>query len=224
MHPKTSREKRSEGGARTVNTSDRIHTSIREVVLRFAVLVGFLVGGTAVAAGTGAGRPAQAATAVNAEQARGDGARFAQVDQPLRPPAERGKKAKWVSPMPGAEVTSCWERRWGTMHKGIDYAEPENTPVNAASAGKVYGVGRLYSGYGISVVIDHGNGIFTHYAHLNKTTVKHGRSVEAGQLIGREGSTGDSTGPHLHFEVHRGLWKQLNPAPWMRARGVDVKC
>jgi murein DD-endopeptidase MepM/ murein hydrolase activator NlpD len=57
---------------------------------------------------------------------------------------------------------------------------------------------------------------------MNRADVQVGDKVAAGDTIGREGSTGDSTGPHLHFEVHKGLWNQINPAPWMRARGVNL--
>ncbi|MGW0436081.1 M23 family metallopeptidase [Micromonospora sp. NPDC003197] len=133
-------------------------------------------------------------------------------------------KADWVNPMPGASTTSCYGQRWGTLHAGIDLAMPANTPVVAAAAGTVVNTGWAFTGYGISVVIDHGNGYLTHYAHLNETTVNVGQKVSAGTLIGREGSTGDSTGPHLHFEVHNGLWNQVDPGPWMRARGVDLGC
>src|SRR5690606_14465922 len=101
--------------------------------------------------------------------------------------------------MPGARVTSCFGPRWGVLHAGIDLAKPANTPVYAAGAGRVTAAGWVYSGYGISVMIDHGNGYLTHYAHLNEATVNVGDRVAAGDLIGREGSTGDSTGPHLHF-------------------------
>ena len=83
--------------------------------------------------------------------------------------------------------------------------------------------GWVYSGYGISVVIDHGNGFLSHYAHASQTRVAVGQRVAPGQSIA-VGVTGDSTGPHLHFEIHQGLWHQIDPAPWLRARGVTVGC
>jgi murein DD-endopeptidase MepM/ murein hydrolase activator NlpD len=132
--------------------------------------------------------------------------------------------ADWVHPMPGASVTSCYGQRWGTLHAGIDLAMPANTPIRAAAAGTVVEAGWVYSGYGISVVIDHGDGWLTHYAHMNSTAVGVGTKVASGDVIGYEGSTGDSTGPHLHFEVHNGLWNQVDPAPWMRQRGVELGC
>jgi len=134
-------------------------------------------------------------------------------------------KPTWVSPMPNARTTSCFGKRWGVLHAGVDLAMPEDTPILAAGAGVVHDAGWLYTGYGNSVVIDHGGGVLTHYAHMNKTAVRKGQRVRPGDLIGYEGSTGDSTGPHLHFEVHIGaLWKQVDPQPWMKARGVDLHC
>jgi murein DD-endopeptidase MepM/ murein hydrolase activator NlpD len=130
----------------------------------------------------------------------------------------------WVTPMPGAEITSCFGQRWGVLHAGIDLAADAGTPIHAAAAGTVLAAGWMYAGYGISVMIDHGGGVQTHYAHQSGTVVQPGQKVKAGQIIGYEGSTGDSTGPHLHFEVHQGLWNQLNPAPFMRARGVNLGC
>lgn len=144
--------------------------------------------------------------------------------QETEEPVEPEKTPDWVHPMPGATVTSCYGPRWGTLHAGIDLAKPANTPVRAAGAGTVVTAGWAYSGYGISVVIDHGNGYLTHYAHLNRTDVQVGDKVAPGDVIGREGSTGDSTGPHLHFEVHNGMWNQVNPSPWMRNRGVELGC
>lgn len=133
--------------------------------------------------------------------------------------------AAWVSPMPGAPVSSCYGMRGGVLHAGIDLAGTENTPIHAVAAGTVITAGAAYDGYGISVVIDHGNGILTHYAHQNRTAVSVGDKVSPGQVIGYEGATGDATGPHLHFEVHQGgLWNQIDPAPFMRARGVDLGC
>ncbi|MEE6305889.1 M23 family metallopeptidase [Plantactinospora veratri] len=138
------------------------------------------------------------------------------------PPAR--KAAAWVDPMPGAGVTSCYGMRWGTMHAGIDLAMPADTPIRAAGAGTVVDAGWAFAGYGISVVVDHGDGWLTHYAHQSRTVVSVGDRVKPGQVIGYEGATGDATGPHLHFEVHNGLWNQVDPAPWMRARGVDLGC
>ncbi|WDZ88264.1 M23 family metallopeptidase [Micromonospora cathayae] len=133
-------------------------------------------------------------------------------------------KAAWVDPMPGAAVTSCYGPRWGVLHAGIDLALPAGTPVRAAAAGTVVKAGDAGDGYGISVFVDHGSHL-THYAHLSAATVSVGAKVAAGTTIGREGSTGDSTGPHLHFEVHQGgMWNQIDPAPFMRARGVDLGC
>ncbi|MEU5782789.1 M23 family metallopeptidase [Micromonospora lupini] len=132
--------------------------------------------------------------------------------------------AAWVDPMPGASVTSCYGERWGTLHAGIDLALPSGTPIHAAAAGTVTQAGDAADGYGNSVFIDHGNGYLTHYAHQSRIAVTVGQKVKAGQVIGYEGATGDATGPHLHFEVHQGMWNQIDPAPFMRAHGVDLGC
>ncbi|PZG16867.1 peptidase M23 [Micromonospora craterilacus] len=134
-------------------------------------------------------------------------------------------KSSWVIPMAGAAITSCYGPRWGTLHAGIDFALPAGTPVRAAFGGTVAKAGDVGDGYGISVFIDHGNGYLTHYAHMSTAKVSVGAKVSTGQTIGLEGSTGDSTGPHLHFEVHQGqMWNQIDPAPFLRARGIDVAC
>ncbi|SCG34232.1 M23 family metallopeptidase [Micromonospora halophytica] len=134
-------------------------------------------------------------------------------------------KPSWVLPMKGADITSCYGPRWGTLHAGIDFAMPAGTPVRAAFGGTVEKAGDIGDGYGISVVVNHGNGYLTHYAHLSTAKVGVGDKVGAGETIGLEGSTGDSTGPHLHFEVHQGqMWNQIDPGPFLRARGVAVGC
>ncbi|MEV7331719.1 M23 family metallopeptidase [Micromonospora sp. NPDC093244] len=130
----------------------------------------------------------------------------------------------WVDPMPGASVTSCYGQRWGTLHAGIDLALPSGTPIRAAAAGTVTQAGDAADGYGNSVFVDHGNGYLTHYAHQSRIAVTVGQKVKAGQVIGYEGATGDATGPHLHFEVHQGMWNQIDPAPFMRTRGVNLGC
>ncbi|MFC0007017.1 M23 family metallopeptidase [Micromonospora siamensis] len=134
-------------------------------------------------------------------------------------------KPSWVVPMKGAEITSCYGQRWGTLHAGIDFAMPAGTPIHAAAAGTVVKAGDAGDGYGNSVFIDHGNGYLTHYAHQSSLEVSVGDKVAAGEVIGYEGATGDATGPHLHFEVHQGqMWNQIDPAPFLRARGIDVAC
>jgi len=97
-------------------------------------------------------------------------------------------------------ITSSFGMRWGRMHYGLDIAASHGTTVRAAASGEV-----IYSGwkggYGNTVMIDHGNGLVTLYAHNSTLLVRVGQRVSAGQAIARVGSTGRSTGPHLHFEV-----------------------
>jgi murein DD-endopeptidase MepM/ murein hydrolase activator NlpD len=134
------------------------------------------------------------------------------------------RSGAWVHPLPGNPLTSCWGA--GRGHKGLDIDGVTGEPVRAAAAGTVVRAGWLWSGYGISVVIDHGAWV-THYAHLSGERVSAGQDVTVGQVIGRVGSTGDSTGSHLHLEVAstRGvLGHQVNPAPFLRARGVHIGC
>ena len=100
-------------------------------------------------------------------------------------------------------VTSEYGRRWGRMHQGIDIAAPTGTAIYAARAGVVIFAGRM-SGYGNTVVVDHGGGFTTLYAHQSRIGTSDGASVEQGTRIGSVGSTGHSTGPHLHFETRYG--------------------
>src|SRR5690606_7644327 len=111
-------------------------------------------------------------------------------------PVSRGS-GKLIWPARG-RLTSRYGRRWGRLHKGIDIANSRGTPVYAADSGKVISTG-YNGGYGNLVKIDHGGGMVTYYAHLSKIVVSSGSSVSKGQLIGYMGSTGRSTGPHLHF-------------------------
>ncbi len=87
------------------------------------------------------------------------------------------------------------------FHKGLDFAAREGTPVVATADGVVEKAGRNEYGYGIQVVIDHGYGIKTRYAHLSKALVRPGDTVRRGQVIGLVGNTGKSVGEHLHYEV-----------------------
>jgi murein DD-endopeptidase MepM/ murein hydrolase activator NlpD len=97
-------------------------------------------------------------------------------------------------------VTSPFGYRWGRLHEGIDIGAAYGAPIQAAAAGRVIYCG-WEDGYGNLTVIDHGNGIATAYGHQSSIVVSCGQDVAQGQTIGYVGSTGHSTGPHLHFEV-----------------------
>lgn len=108
---------------------------------------------------------------------------------------------KFSWPVIGARLTSSFGIRWGAMHKGIDLAS-SNRSILAADNGKVIFSGTK-NGYGNVVILDHKNGYQTLYAHMSKVLVSKGKTVEKGEKIGIMGSTGESTGVHLHFEVHK---------------------
>ena len=117
-------------------------------------------------------------------------------------------KLPFANPAPNRKITSLFGNRidpfFGklAMHAGIDFRQKTGSKVRATGAGTVVHAG-LAGGYGIMVEIDHGNGITTRYGHLSKVLVKEGDVIAAGDLIALSGSTGRSTGPHLHYEVRR---------------------
>jgi murein DD-endopeptidase MepM/ murein hydrolase activator NlpD len=115
---------------------------------------------------------------------------------PIVPPSGSGLLGWPVS----GPVTSGFGMRWGRMHEGIDIAVPTGTPVRSAGAGTVIHAGWL-GGYGNLVVVDHGNGLSTAYAHNSSFASSVGQSVAAGQVVAYSGNTGNSSGPHVHFEV-----------------------
>lgn len=106
-------------------------------------------------------------------------------------------------------------KRRNSFHQGIDISAPEGTPVYAAENGIVADAGYKKSGYGNLIIIKHADGLATYYGHLSKITVSKGGKVSKGDLIGRVGSTGKSTGPHLHFEIRKGD-KALDPEEFVR--------
>ena len=110
------------------------------------------------------------------------------------------KRPEYILPVTDYVLTSDFGPRWGTNHNGIDLAVPTGTDVMAAKDGTVIQAG-WNGGYGISVYIDHGNGVVTRYGHMSKTLVSVGQAVKQGDIVGLSGSTGDSTGPHVHFEI-----------------------
>ena len=135
---------------------------------------------------------------------------------------EAAARPKAVMPVEG-RLTSAYGRRWGTMHYGLDIAAPMMTPEYAAADGVVLRAGSA-QGFGLAVYILHDNGDVTVYGHMERILVDAGQTVRAGDTIALLGSRGQSTGPHLHFEVFEdGLdGRRADPASWLRERGVDV--
>jgi len=118
-------------------------------------------------------------------------------------------------PTNGGYISSKMGWRWGKMHKGIDIARPSNYTIKAADNGKVVFAGWDSGGYGNKIIIDHGNGYRTVYAHLKSISVSVGQTVPKGSKIGIMGSTGYSTGIHLHFEIYKNGQLQ-NPLNYLR--------
>ena len=141
----------------------------------------------------------------------------------VTPPA-RVRIAHWERPSV-AGIVSPYGPRWGGFHRGLDFGAGYGAPIHVVGDGVVIDSGYLSgeSGYGQITLVRHSDGFVTAYAHQSRSFVHPGQQVKAGEVIGLVGSTGHSTGPHLHFEVrtaeHGG---QINPAPWLRAHGVSV--
>ena len=108
---------------------------------------------------------------------------------------------EFMVPVTSYTFTSGFKWRWGKLHGGVDLAVPEGTPVYAADNGKVIVAGDLDNGYGNYIILDHQNGYKTLYAHNSELLVSVGDIVAKGDKIALSGNTGNSTGPHLHFEV-----------------------
>jgi murein DD-endopeptidase MepM/ murein hydrolase activator NlpD len=140
-----------------------------------------------------------AALARRASRGVGASRSLASASAAVADAAPQPARGGWVWPTRGP-VTSGFGRRWGRMHEGIDIGAPTGRPIVAARSGVVTYAGRM-SGYGNIVLIDHGGGIVTAYAHQSRILSGVGQRVGAGERIGLVGSTGRSTGPHLHFEV-----------------------
>jgi murein DD-endopeptidase MepM/ murein hydrolase activator NlpD len=136
------------------------------------------------------------------------------------------KTRRWVQPVdapigtPYRQAGSSWSSGY---HTGTDFAAPNGTPIRAVGAGVV-----IYAGaagqYGNQVVIQHDHGTFSQYAHLSKVQVKRWQAVDAGHVIGRVGSTGNSSGPHLHFEMRNGpaYGSDMDPVKFLRNKGVSL--
>ncbi|NEA87804.1 M23 family metallopeptidase [Streptomyces sp. SID7958] len=183
---------------------------------RAAVLVaGF---GASVALGVGVATAAADTTTSGATSA-------AQVQQAAK------KAASWVDPVKKYKLSASFAANggmWASKHSGQDYAVPSGTPVVAAHGGTVVKAGPNGGGdgpaYGNAVVIKHGNKTYSQYAHLSKVNVKIGQVVKTGQKIALSGNTGNSSGPHLHFEIRTtpNYGSAVDPVKFLRAKGVKL--
>lgn len=160
-------------------------------------------------------KPAANAAVHNAELAKGmafaqeRAQREARLQQPL-----------FVMPTKGI-FTSNFGYRWGVLHAGIDIANSIGTPILAVSDGVVIDAGPT-AGYGMWVKLRHADGTVTLYGHVNTTMVSVGQRVMAGDQIATMGNRGNSTGPHLHFEVLLNGTNRVDPVPWLAKRGLSL--
>lgn len=131
----------------------------------------------------------------------------------ITPPEDRDGGTALLWPSAARRITQYFRYR----HVGLDIAGPTGTPIYAADDGTVLYSGWNSGGYGNMMIVDHGNGLYTRYAHATKNLVRVGDSVSRGDVIQLMGSTGRSTGPHLHFEVMRGsIYSRVNPLDYIK--------
>ncbi|WP_129307648.1 M23 family metallopeptidase [Streptomyces sp. L2] len=139
--------------------------------------------------------------------------------------------ASWVDPVQHYTLTATFNQggsHWMHKHSGQDFAVPIGTNVVAAHGGTVVKAGPNGGGdgpaYGNAIVIKHGGHLYSQYAHLSRIDVKVGQVVKTGQHIARSGNTGNTTGPHLHFEIRTtpNYGSAVNPVVFLKAHGVKV--
>ncbi|MFJ3667517.1 M23 family metallopeptidase [Streptomyces sp. NPDC090106] len=142
-----------------------------------------------------------------------------------------GSSASWVDPVKKYTLSAGFAQSgamWQSTHSGQDFAVSSGTKVFAAHGGTVVKAGSNGAGdgsaYGNAIVIKHGNKTYSQYAHLSKIQVKVGQVVKTGQQIALSGNTGNSSGPHLHFEIRTtaNYGSAVDPVAFLRAKGVTV--
>jgi murein DD-endopeptidase MepM/ murein hydrolase activator NlpD len=141
-----------------------------------------------------------------------------------------GAKA-WAKPVGGYALSATYGKgggMWAHKHSGQDFAVPVGTPVKSAAAGIVVKAGPNGGGdgpaYGNAIVVKHADRTYSQYAHLSRVQAKPGQRVAAGQQIALSGNTGNSSGPHLHFEIRTSAsyGSSVNPVAYLRSVGVSV--
>ncbi|MFF7737593.1 peptidoglycan DD-metalloendopeptidase family protein [Streptomyces sp. NPDC007984] len=192
-------------------------------------------------AASGAASAVQAQAAAQAKVAKAEAAKAEKAAKAAKAAAAKkaaakkaaAKKAKpsWVDPVKKYSLSASFAQNggmWASKHSGQDFAVPSGTQVVATHGGTVVKAGGNGAGdgpaYGNAVVIKHGNGTYSQYAHLSKVTVRVGQIVKTGQEIAKSGNTGNSSGPHLHFEIRTtpNYGSAVDPVKFLRAKGVKV--
>ncbi len=223
-------------------TSRSSRTTLRTRAAVMAAGLGASVAlGAGVAAATGttaADSTTTAATAVQAQAAAQ--AKAAKAEQSAAgakktvtatKTATKKKAVSWVDPVKRYALSASFNQAggmWAHKHSGQDFAVPIGTNVVAAHGGTVVKAGGNGAGdgpaYGNAIVIRHGNGTYSQYAHLSKINVRIGQIVKTGQSIAKSGNTGNSSGPHLHFEIRTtpNYGSAVDPVAFLRAHGVTV--
>ncbi|MEV5313008.1 MULTISPECIES: M23 family metallopeptidase [unclassified Streptomyces] len=186
---------------------------------------------TAVSGSAHAVQAQAAAQAKAAELAKKAATAKAAQAKQAKPAAAKKKAASWVAPVKGYTKTASFAQngaRWQSTHSGQDFAVPVGTKVVAAHGGTVVKAGGNGAGdgpaYGNAIVIKHGNGSYSQYAHLSKVNVRIGQVVAAGQQIALSGNTGNSSGPHLHFEIRTtpNYGTAVDPIAFLRGQGLSL--
>lgn len=136
--------------------------------------------------------------------------------------AREAARPKWVIPVDHFRLTAGFGDYglWSSSHTGQDFAAPEGTPIHAVGDGKIIFAG-WDGAYGNKIAIEHPDGTVTWYAHMS-AFVRTSGTVKAGDIIGRIGSTGNTTGPHLHLEVRPHNGDPVPPLTWLREHGIKV--
>ncbi|WP_406331974.1 M23 family metallopeptidase [Streptomyces sp. NBC_00203] len=174
---------------------------------------------------------AQAKAAATAKTAAAAKAAAAKEAVATAAKAAAAKAASWVDPVKKYTLSASFNQAgsmWQSTHSGQDFAVPSGTEVVAAHGGTVVKTGGNGAGdgpaYGNAIVIKHGNGTYSQYAHLSRIDVKVGQIVATGQHIALSGNTGNSSGPHLHFEIRTtaNYGSAIDPVAFLRTKGVTV--
>jgi murein DD-endopeptidase MepM/ murein hydrolase activator NlpD len=129
-------------------------------------------------------------------------------------------RPEYAKPADG-RFTSGFGARWGRSHRGVDIAGPIGTPIVSVADGEVIESGPA-SGFGMWVRVRLDDGTVNVYGHINRSYVREGQRVRAGEEIAEIGNRGHSTGPHLHFEVWQDGGQKINPLPWLAEHGISL--